>query len=142
LVKRPGAFAARNAAAAAPVVRHDDPMVGRGYLPMFDEFDDHAPGALTWLQAWYAAQCDGQWEQSYGVLIDTLDNPGWLLRVDLADTALAGRSLDRREIHRSEHDWLSIQLADNRFEAACGPLNLGEAVHEFRLWAERPQPAT
>jgi hypothetical protein len=113
-------------------------MVDRGYLPMFDEFDDHAPGTLTWLQAWYAAQCDGDWEHGYGLLIETLDNPGWFLRVDLAGTALSGRIFDRREIHRSEHDWLSVQLVDNRFEAACGPLNLGEAVHEFRLWAEGP----
>lgn len=113
-------------------------MVDRRYLPMFDEFDDHAPGALTWLQAWYAAQCDGDWEHGGGISIDTLDNPGWSLRISLDGTVLAGRTLDRHEIHRSEHDWIIIEVVDNRFEAACGPLNLGEGVHEFRLWAEGP----
>ena len=38
---------------------------------------------LQLLQEWYVAQCDGDWEHSYGVKIDTLDNPGWSLKVDL-----------------------------------------------------------
>jgi len=37
---------------------------------------------LTELQAWYVVQCDGDWEHTYGVKIETLDNPGWMLRVD------------------------------------------------------------
>jgi hypothetical protein len=31
---------------------------------------------LEWLMRWYAAHCDGEWEHTYGVVIDTLDNPG------------------------------------------------------------------
>jgi hypothetical protein len=58
--------------------RHDDLTVDRRYLPMFDEFGDHAPGTLTWLQAWYAEQCDGDWEHQFGVSVETLDNPGWV----------------------------------------------------------------
>jgi hypothetical protein len=30
-------------------------------------------------QHWYLEQCNDLWEHSYGVKIDTLDNPGWLL---------------------------------------------------------------
>jgi Immunity protein 53 len=82
----------------------DGRMVDRRHLPVFDEFDDHAPGALTWLQAWYAARCDGDWEHGYGVAIQTLDNPGWSLRINLEGTMLEGRSLDGREVHRSQHD--------------------------------------
>lgn len=101
-----------------------------------DEDDEHAPGTLSWLQAWYASQCNGDWEHSYGVTIETLDNPGWRLTVDLADTALTGRGFVRKELHRSEHDWLTAWVDEDRFEAACGPLNLGEAIHEFRVFAE------
>ena len=50
-------------------------MVDRRSQPMFDEFDDHAPGTLAWLQAWYATQCDGDWEHANGVSIESLDNP-------------------------------------------------------------------
>jgi hypothetical protein len=42
--------------------------------------------ALYLLQRWYVAQCNGEWEHSYGIEIGTLDNPGWSLRVDLKDT--------------------------------------------------------
>lgn len=42
---------------------------------------------LQELQRWYRSQCNGDWEHSYGVKIDTLDNPGWSVTVELADTA-------------------------------------------------------
>jgi hypothetical protein len=61
---------------------------------------------LTELQARYIAQCDGAWEHTYGIKIETLDNPGWMLRVDLAETELAGRAFDRVEVERSEQDWI------------------------------------
>jgi hypothetical protein len=31
---------------------------------------------LKRLQDWYVSQCDGGWEHTYGISIDTLDNPG------------------------------------------------------------------
>ena len=43
---------------------------------------------LKALMEWYAAQCDGSWEHDYGIKIDTLDNPGWYLEIDLTDTPL------------------------------------------------------
>jgi Immunity protein 53 len=47
--------------------------------------------ALQRLQDWYSAQCDGDWEHQQGVRIESLDNPGWALDIDLADTALADK---------------------------------------------------
>lgn len=41
---------------------------------------------ITWLQEWYRAQCDGRWEHDHGISIESLDNPGWRLRVDLEGT--------------------------------------------------------
>lgn len=111
---------------------------GREFLPLFDEFDDHAPGTLTWLQAWYAAQCDGVWEHGYGISIETLDNPGWSLKIGLRGIPIAGTPFVDREVHRGEHDWIVLQLAGEEFRGSCGPLNLGEVIHEFRLWAEGP----
>ena len=46
---------------------------------------------IEWLEQWYVAQCDGDWEHAKGVKIETLDNPGWLLTVDLAGTEREGR---------------------------------------------------
>jgi hypothetical protein len=98
------------------------------------QFSSRERDPLTWLQGWYASQCDGDWEHEYGVSIETLDNPGWFLKVDLRDTAVDGLSFPTQEVRRSEHDWFVARVVDGRFEVACGPLNLGEAIHQFRLW--------
>lgn len=34
------------------------------------------PSTLERLCSWYSQKCNGDWEHSYGVSIDTLDNPG------------------------------------------------------------------
>ena len=94
------------------------------------------PGPLVWLQGWYASQCDGDWEHSEGISIDTLDNPGWSVTINLSDTAHERRSYDRVELHRSEHDWHISWIEKSSFHAACGPLNLGEVLHLFRTWIQ------
>jgi hypothetical protein len=103
------------------------------------QFYAHEPDPLAWLQAWYAAQCDGDWEHEYGVSMETLDNPGWFLRLDLQETDVDGLTFYKQEIHRSKNDWFIAQVVDDRFEVACGPLNLGEAIHRFRLWVTGQQ---
>jgi hypothetical protein len=112
--------------------------VERKYLPLSDDWDDHAPGTLTWLRAWYAMQCDGDWEHGYGVRIETLDNPGWHVSVELSETSVEDRDLEVSETNRSEHDWLTVRREGTTFHAYCGPLNLGEALHAFRVWADGP----
>jgi Immunity protein 53 len=109
---------------------------------MGDHGDRVQPGALFWLQAWYTSQCDGEWEHTYGVEITTLDNPGWLLTVNLTGTDLESQVKPRSEIYRSEHDWCTSWTDDEKFHAACGPLNLGEAIHDFRRWAQSLGPGT
>ena len=91
--------------------------------------------ALTRLQRWYEAQCDDEWEHRYGVEIGTLDNPGWRVRVDLRDTALEGRDYPRSETHRTDDDWVVTWAEADLWEAACGPLNLTEALERFLTWA-------
>ena len=71
--------------------------------------------ALAAIQAWYAARCDGDWEHAYGLTIETLDNPGWAIRIDLFGTPDAARSFDQREIRRDENDWLVYEVEGERF---------------------------
>jgi len=52
---------------------------------------------LIWLSQWYLSQCDNNWEHSFGVKVDTLDNPGWSLKIDLTDTEMRGRDFGRVE---------------------------------------------
>ncbi len=43
---------------------------------------------FEWIEKWYLSMCDGEWEHFYGIKIDTLDNPGWIVRIDILDTEL------------------------------------------------------
>jgi hypothetical protein len=104
---------------------------------------------LTWLMRWYLAECNGDWEHSYGVKIDTLDNPGWSLKVDLRETSLQGRSFVRAthgepasdlDEWRSLGSWWVADVKGDSFEAACGPLDLAAVIQVFRDWAEPQQP--
>ena len=94
------------------------------------------PGDFEWLQRWYESHCDDDWEHQYGISIDTLDNPGWLLKVDLKGTGLEGRTLDRVKIDTGDTDWWHYWVENDRFEAAGGARNLGSMVRAFREWAE------
>ncbi len=38
------------------------------------------------LVQWWRAQCDGEWEHEFGITIETMDNPGWLVKIDLSYT--------------------------------------------------------
>jgi Immunity protein 53 len=106
-----------------------------------DEYGDWSPGVYTWLQAWYATQANGDWEHERGINISTLDNPGWTVEIDLAETDLSGRVMERIERHRSEHDWVVAWTEGDTYHAACGPTNLGEALYLFReLSGDIPPP--
>ena len=38
---------------------------------------------IHWIEKWYKGNCNGDWEHSYGITIETLDNPGWDFTIDL-----------------------------------------------------------
>jgi len=86
------------------------------------------------LQLWYHSHCDGDWEHQYGVKIDTLDNPGWAVDIDLSYTELDGLAYDTVTIERSEHDWIHCSVRENVFSISCGPRNLEEGLQMFLEW--------
>jgi len=90
--------------------------------------------ALDRLQGWFLAQCDMAWEQVNGVHIDSVDNPGWQVRIDLAGTRWAGRDFEICQHDRSEHDWLRCWVDGTQWLAAAGPSNLEEALEVFLAW--------
>jgi hypothetical protein len=89
------------------------------------------------LQAWYAAQCDGNWEQEFGVTIATSEIAGWDLRVDLVGTVLEGKALPRERAARSPDDWLEMWCDGYTFHASGGVDNLTELFAAFSSFAER-----
>lgn len=91
---------------------------------------------LAWLQEWYIAQCDGDWEHSYGIRIETLDNPGWRVEIDVAETSLSELVVEGVLVERSENDWIHCELKDQKFRGAAGPRGLREIISVFRRHVE------
>ena len=92
---------------------------------------------LDRLRAWYTAQCDGDWEHSYGVKLDTLDNPGWTLEVDLADTDLHDKTYVtvQRGNPETDESWLHCSVSGHKFRASGGAPDLSEVIETFLDWA-------
>ena len=63
---------------------------------------------LQWLSGWYASQCDGGWEHIYGITIDTLDNPGWTVSIDIYETEMYDREFEEIHNYKSDDDWKII----------------------------------
>lgn len=101
-------------------------------------------GNLEWLMNWYVRECNNDWEHSYGVKIDTLDNPGWAMEIDLRKTILEGLPFQSKfgEPARDLNEWREqgswwTAIADGlHFKAACGPTDLLAVVGVFRAWVE------
>ena len=97
---------------------------------------DHA-GILSELQHWYSRQTDGDWEHEFGIRLETLDNPGWSLSIDLTDTELATRPFEELRELEPERDWIICQVVDGRYEARGGPFMLERMLRVFTQWAKQ-----
>jgi hypothetical protein len=86
------------------------------------------------LQKWYNRQCSNDWEHQYGVSISTLDNPGWLLKIDLIHTNLEDIDFIEHKIDRSDRDWILARRNGSTFEAFGGGGNLKEMIEIFLNW--------
>jgi hypothetical protein len=91
---------------------------------------------FEWLLNWHQSQCDGDWEHSAGIHIDTIDNPGWSISINLEGTELEQKKFQKIKIDNSETDWLRCFIEDHSFKGCCGSLNFLEVLHIFRNWAE------
>ncbi|TMJ19846.1 MAG: hypothetical protein E6G92_08790 [Alphaproteobacteria bacterium] len=91
---------------------------------------------LSKLRQWYEDQCNGDWEHQFGIKIDTLDNPGWLLEVDLSDTNLEGICHSRAERTSSESDWIDIRVDGTKFIGTGDVKKLEHIIFQFIFFAE------
>ncbi|MEX0961658.1 MAG: Imm53 family immunity protein [Simkaniaceae bacterium] len=100
----------------------------------FMEKDD-----FSWLQKWYYLQCNGKWEQIQRIRIEALETPGWLLIIDLRDTALENEAFRMIHIEKSDNEWIHCDVKKNIFEGRCGPTNLSDLLEIFHNWSRPVQ---
>ena len=91
--------------------------------------------SMEWLQEWYSKQCDGTWEHTYGTKIETLDNPGWKVEIDLNDTKYQSlvKSL---KINLGETDWIVCSVDNKKFKGVGDATKLNEILHVFKKWIQ------
>jgi hypothetical protein len=90
---------------------------------------------LDWLQGWFEAQSNGDWEHCFGIKIIS-SNFGWSIVIDLEETECEGKPFAPREITGGEGDWYYCLVKNKQFEAACGSLNLSKVLQIFREWVQ------
>ena len=94
---------------------------------------------VKWLEKWYKDNCYDEWEQSYGVKIDTLDNPGWMVTIDIIYTELEDKEFPMLKIDNSDDDWIVCQVRKKQF-IGCGDFTkLEEIIKVFKEWVENYQ---
>lgn len=91
---------------------------------------------IQWLDQWYKENCDGEWEHFYGIQIDTLDNPGWYVKIDLRETKYeCERSMMLLE-EEDEQGWIVCKVCENQFVGSGDELKLDQILRVFREWIE------
>ena len=96
-------------------------------------FNNMNENNFLWLITWYYKQCNGDWEHGKGVHIDSIDNPGWSITVNLKDTELENKEFSEVEIDLTDENWLFCFVKNSQFEGRCGPLKLPEILKIFEI---------
>lgn len=91
---------------------------------------------FTWLEKWYALNCNGDCEHGYGVHITTLDNPGWHVEMDIKDTCLSHITHNRVSMDNGDNDWYSYEISDMKFIGFGDPSKLTYLLSAFRRIVE------
>ena len=93
--------------------------------------------SLQRLIAWYLRHCNGDWEHSFGFAIDTLDNPGVSIKIDLQETELAHVPfLELKDDYDSPDHWFICRRTDTMFEAFGAATRLEDMLRIFADWAD------
>jgi hypothetical protein len=95
---------------------------------------------INWLEKWYASNCNGDWEHTFGVEISTLDNPGWRVQFNITETMYQDIAFNDVIIERTDDDWVHCKKNNGNIDCAGGPKNLGEMLGIVKKWMSNNDP--
>ncbi|MEQ9264016.1 MAG: immunity 53 family protein [Balneolaceae bacterium] len=87
---------------------------------------------IEWLQKWFEAECNGDWEHSFGIKIETLDNPGWYITINLEETDFADKEINTGLIEKNDSDWYFYKIEKSVFKASGDPTKLEFLLERFK----------
>lgn len=97
---------------------------------------------LARLQNWYLRQCNGDWEHSFGINVQSCDNPGWWVKINLVGTPLQQQAFteiaEGVDVGRFPQGarWLSCHIENNIWHGAGDETQLERILEVFLAWAE------
>lgn len=92
---------------------------------------------ITWLCEWYKSKCDGKWEYNFGIKIGTLDNPGWLIDIDLNNTDLIDEQFNKIQILIYDNNWIYCNVENEIFKGRGGVDKLEDILNIFSEWVTK-----
>lgn len=91
---------------------------------------------INWIQNWFQNQCNSDWEHDYGIKIETLDNPGWSIEIDLNDTNLNICPQEWRLVEISNTNWIGYKVDNNIYFASGDTKKLELLILIFKMIVE------
>lgn len=82
-------------------------------------------------QGWYAGRCEGVREHQRGVRIETLDNSGRRVEVNVGELEEGRAAAGEVKEERAADDWIAVAVRDGVFAGCGGPRNLREILLRF-----------
>lgn len=91
---------------------------------------------IVWLEEWYKYNCDGWWEHSYGIEIETLDNPGWHVKIDISETDYADLKPKELSQYIANNNWIKCSINNGVFNGFGDCMKLAMIIQTFKKWIE------
>jgi hypothetical protein len=92
---------------------------------------------ISWLQSWLTLHANGDWEHQNGVKIESIDNPGWSVSIDIKGTDLEFKQFESISKDVNETDWVICRVKDGKFEGFGDLKKLITILIVFKEWEER-----
>ena len=87
---------------------------------------------INWIENWFKEHCDGDWEHSNGIVIESSDNPGWIVKIDLTNTPIETLSVPYELQELDEGNWYGISVKDSVYNAVGDPSKLEFLLNRFK----------
>ena len=87
---------------------------------------------IEWIEKWYESNCDDNWEHDYGIKIETLDNPGWSIKIDTIYTSVKLKDSTWKLDEKSDDDWFGYKVENGLYDSAGDPSKLRFILNHFR----------
>jgi hypothetical protein len=87
-------------------------------------------GLINGIVEWFLNECNGDWEHENQIKIETVSNPGWLVKIDLRNTSMENIKYEKNSVDKND-DWYFISIKDMQFLASGDMNKLGFILSEF-----------